>query len=166
MLSDEKVQERGLEAYNVMLAAFLAGLNEMGMLNQASVNVASRRSGRYLAEFARLKTTLPEMGDDVKANAAALIEHLNSILTLSQELSVESGPSGAVLRITGSKCRFCPKGVGEAELEGTLCPYPGLVVEFVNALLPEGQSVQLVMTNRKPMSKTDAGCVITLQPKE
>ncbi len=164
MLSDDKIKERSLEGYNVMLASFLAGLNEMGMLNQASVNVASRRSGKYLAQFAKLKTELPELGAETAQNAVMLIEHLNSILPLGTDIAAELDSGNAVLRVGNKGCRFCPKGVGEAELSGTLCPYPGLVLEFVNALLPQGQSVELVLTDRKPMGKDENGCIITLKP--
>jgi hypothetical protein len=159
----EKMDERKLQPHHVFLASFLAGLNEMGMLNQASVNVAARRAGRYLAEFARARGDVPEPGPSPSETARRLIEHLNGLMDLSTMLEISSEAGIASCRIVSRGCKFCPKGVGEAELEGTLCPYPGLIEEFVNQLIGENQRMRLVMTNRRPMVKAAEGCLVQLE---
>jgi len=158
----EKISERELEAHHIFLAAFLAGLNEMGMLNQASVNMAARRAGKYLAEYARTREDLPGPEFSTAETATKLIAFLDSILGLGTTIEIRAEGEEAICRVLSSGCRFCPKGVGEAELEGTLCPYPGLIEEFVNQLLPENEKMRLVMVNRRPLIKEGDGCLIRI----
>ncbi|WP_456397546.1 hypothetical protein [Desulfurobacterium sp.] len=35
------------------------------------------------------------------------------------------------LKVASSSCRFCPEGVGEVELDGTLCPFPKVFEQFL-----------------------------------
>ncbi len=158
----EKIQERQLEPHHIFLASFLAGLNEMGILNQASVNVAARRAGRYLAEYARVRGGLPEPGATATETAQRYVAHLDALMGLGTKLEIGTENGSAYCKVVSSGCRFCPKGVGEAELEGTICPYPGLIEEFVNQLLPEGERVSLVMTNRRPLAKEGGACLVQL----
>ena len=158
----EKIDERELEAYHIFLAAFLAGLNEMGMLNQASVNMAARRAGKYLAEYARTRNDLPAPEFSTADTARSLLSFLDRILGLGTKLEIQAEGESTECRVLSSGCRFCPKGVGEAELEGTLCPYPGLIEEFINQLLPENNEMHLVMINRRPLIKEGDSCLIRL----
>jgi len=157
-----KIEERQLEPHHVFLASFLAGLNEMGILNQASVNVAARRAGRYLAEYARVRGGLPDQGAYPAQTAQRYVEYLDAMLGLGTKMEIGEQDGTAYCKIVSEGCRFCPKGVGEAELEGTICPYPGLIEEFVNQLLPEGETVSLVMSNRRPLVKEGGSCVVQL----
>lgn len=158
----DKIESRNLQPYHIFMASFLAGLNEMGMLNQASVNVASRRAGRYLAEYAKAKHDLPSTSGDAKADAKSFVDYLNRVVGLGTEVDVTEEEGGLRMRIVSSSCSFCPKGVGEAELQGTLCPYPGLIEEFVNNLLTGDVTLRLVTKDRRPMVKKEDGCYIQL----
>lgn len=51
----ESIEERDLNADDVFVASFFAGLNEFGILNQAVMNIAARRAGKYLAMFEEVK---------------------------------------------------------------------------------------------------------------
>jgi len=158
----EKIIERKLQPCNVFIASFIAGLNELGAINQASVNIAARRAGRYLAEYAKAQGNLPEPGGSTAETAMRYISLLNDMLGLSTMFNTESDGGKITVRITSSGCRFCPKGIGEAELEGTLCPYPALIEEFINELLPEGAKIHLVIKDRRPMIKDKTSCLIEL----
>ncbi len=158
----EKIEERQLQPHHIFLASFLAGLNEMGMLNQASVNVAARRAGRYLAEYVRVRGGLPEPAGTAAETAQRYVAHLDELMGLGTKLEIGQENGTTWCKVVSNGCRFCPKGVGEAELEGTLCPYPGLIEEFVNQLLPEGQSLSLVMINRRPLAKEEGVCLVQL----
>ena len=159
----EKIRERELEPHHIFLASFLAGLNEMGMLNQASVNVAGRRAGRYLAEYVKAQGDLPEPAGTIVETAQRYVAHLDSLLRLGTRIEIGGDGKTTWCRVASNGCRFCPKGVGEAELEGTICPYPGMIEEFVNQLLPDGQKVSLVMTNRRPLVKDGGDCLVRLE---
>lgn len=162
MALNDKIEARNLQPYHIFMASFLAGLNEMGMLNQASVNVASRRAGRYLAEYAKARHDLPASSGAVTEDAKSFVDYLNRVIGLGTQVDVKDGPDGLQMRVVSSSCSFCPKGVGEAELQGTLCPYPGLIEEFVNSLLPADTSLRLVTSDRRPMVKREDGCFIQL----
>ena len=157
-----KIEARNLEPQHVFLASFLAGLNEMGMLNQASVNVASRRAGQYLADYAKAIGTVPAAGSTKVESAKLFVEHLDTIMKLGTQLQTVEENGLVVVKVLSKGCRFCPKGVGEAALEGTLCPYPALIKEFVNQLLPEGQKLKLAMQGRRPLHKEGDNCEIAL----
>ena len=156
----EKIAGRELEPHHVFLASFLAGLNEMGILNQASVNVAARRAGRYLAEYARVRGGLPEPGSTAVESAGRLARYLGDLLGLATEFEAGTEDGVAYCSVLSGGCRFCPKGVGEAELEGTICPYPGLIEEFVNQLLPGDQRIALRMQDRRPLAKVEGHCLM------
>ena len=70
---------------------------------------------------------------------------------------------GIEIAILSMGCKFCPKGVGEAELKGALCPYPGLVEEYVNGFLEAGEKVKLLSINRRQLRKIDDQCYIVLR---
>lgn len=159
----DKIEKRELLPYHIFMASFLAGLNEMGMLNQASVNVASRRAGKYLAEYIRAKGVFQPESTSRFDKARQLINHLDSLLQLGTKLLVEAGPDGTECAVISMGCKFCPKGVGEAELKGTLCPYPGLIEQFVNELIAPLPPMKLKMTNRRQLVKSADRCIVKLK---
>ncbi len=161
-LDKVKIDARELEPQHILLASFLAGLNEMGMLNQASVNIAARRAGRYMADFVKARGDLPEPGATKEQSAQRYVAHLDKIMKMGTKIDVEHRLDDVVVKVMSAGCRFCPKGVGEAELQGTLCPYPALIEEFVNQLLPEGQKFKLSMKDRRPLHKVGDNCEIEL----
>ena len=165
MALSDKIDKRELLPYHILVASIFAGLNEMGMLNQASVNVASRRAGKYLAEYTQTQGLL-----DAEALTAPhaekvkrLIEKLDALIELGTRVTVSGTVDGAEIRIFSMGCKFCPKGVGEAELKGALCPYPGLIEEYVNAFLDDNDKVKLVSTHRRHLRKLDDNCVMVLR---
>jgi len=147
----ESIEERALNANNVFIASFLAGLNEFGILNQAVMNIASRRAGKYLAMFIEAKNPIKvDESKDIKEQCEQVLAFLNSILSIS-DVNVEKEYDSIVVKIRNSKCKFCPKGVGEAELEGTICPFPGLVEEFINHLC--SKKVKIMRVDNKILKK-------------
>jgi len=51
----EEIEKRGLTPSDVFLASFLGGMYELGVINQAVVNLASEIAERSLAEYAKAK---------------------------------------------------------------------------------------------------------------
>jgi len=156
----EKISERKLDAESVFAASLLAGLNEFGMLNQAVMKIASRRSGEYLAKCAKEKGSIEvDKSKSLKEQIEYLITLLNNVLVISTDVKVEEGDDDSVIvRIRTSKCRYCPKGVGGAELEGTICPFPGLIEAFLNQFLDK--KVKVTPENNKILWKEDDWCTM------
>ena len=133
------VLERDLNPYHSFFSSFFGGLAELGMINQGSINIVSKRAADYLYSYLEAKEILPDMkavpGETSTEVVKNLILYINKILSLVGEYEFKEVEDGqAVLMITGNTCRICPKGVGGAEVKGTLCPIPTLVVNLVNKI--------------------------------
>lgn len=133
------VLDRDLNPYHSFFSSFFAGLAELGMINQGSINIVAKRAADYLYSYLDAKEILPDMsavpGDSPTEIAMNLILYINKILSLVGEYEFKDADDGmAVLLITGNTCRVCPKGVGGAEVKGTLCPIPSLVESLVNKI--------------------------------
>jgi hypothetical protein len=133
------VLERDLNPFHSFFSSFFAGLAELGMINQGSINIVSRRAADYLYSYLEAKEILPDIskvpGETPVELAKNLFLYINKILRLVGKYDLqESGEGQAVLLLAGDTCRICPKGVGGAEVKGTLCPIPSLVENLVNQI--------------------------------
>ena len=142
------VLERGLNPYHSFFASFFAGLGELGMLNQGSINIVAKRAADYLYAYLDAKEILPDM-DAVPGESKAeviknLILYINKILSMVGEYDLqEAGEDQVVLLIAGQTCRICPKGVGGAAVKGTLCPIPSLLESLIN-LIAQKDMLELI----------------------
>jgi hypothetical protein len=133
------VINRDLNPYHSFLSAFFAGLAELGMINQGSINIVSRRAAEYLYAYLDAKDILPDMnavpGDSTAEVVRNLILYINKILNLMGGYELQEVEEGqVVLLVAADKCRICPKGVGGAEIKGTLCPIPSFLESLVNKI--------------------------------
>ncbi len=133
------VLERDLNPYHSFFASFFAGLGELGMLNQGSINIVAKRAADYLYAYLDAKEILPDMdtvpGESKTEVIKNLILYINKILSLVGEYDLQdAGDDQVVLLIAGNTCRICPKGVGGAEVKGTLCPIPSLLESLINMI--------------------------------
>jgi len=133
------VLERDLNPYHSFFASFFAGLGELGMLNQGSINIVAKRAADYLYAYLDAKDILPDLdavpGDTEAEVVKNLILYINKILSMVGEYDLqEAGDNTVVLLIAGNTCRICPKGVGGAEVKGTLCPIPSLLEALINKI--------------------------------
>ena len=144
------VLERDLNPYHSFFASFFAGLGELGMLNQGSINIVAKRAADYLYAYLDAKEILPDM-DAVPGESTAeviknLILYINKILSMVGEYDLkEAGEDQVVLLIAGQTCRICPKGVGGAEVKGTLCPIPSLLEALIN-MIAQKDMLELITT--------------------
>ena len=133
------VINRELNPYHSFLSSFFAGLAELGMVNQGSINIVAKRAADYLYSYLDAKEILPDMGavpgDTTAEVVKNLILYINKILTLMGGYDLQEAEDGqVVLLVAGDKCRICPKGVGGAEVKGTLCPIPSFLENLVNLI--------------------------------
>jgi hypothetical protein len=136
------VLERDLNPFHSFFSSFFAGLAELGMINQGSINIVARRAADYLYSYLEAKEILPDMnavpGESSTEIAKNLFLYINKILSLVGEYDLkEVEDNQAVLLLAGDTCRICPKGVGGAAVKGTLCPIPSLIESLINMIAEE-----------------------------
>ena len=142
------VLDRDLNPFHSFFASFFAGLGELGMLNQGSINIVAKRAAEYLYAYLDAKEILPDM-NKVPGNTNAevmknLVLYINKILSLVGEYDLQQvDEEQVVLLITGNTCRICPKGVGGAAVKGTLCPIPSLLESLINRIAQQ-EIVELI----------------------
>jgi hypothetical protein len=133
------VLDRDLNPYHSFFVSFFAGLGELGMLNQGSINIVAKRAAEYLYAYLEAKEILPDLNSVPGSTSTEVIKNLilyiNKILSLVGEYDLQQVDEEKVaLLITGDTCRICPKGVGGAEVKGTLCPIPSLIENLINKI--------------------------------
>ena len=144
------VLERDLNPYHSFFASFFAGLGELGMLNQGSINIVAKRAADYLYAYLDAKEILPDInavpGESTVEVIKNLILYINKILSMVGEYDLkEAGEDQVVLLIAGQTCRICPKGVGGAAVKGTLCPIPSLLEALIN-MIAQKDMLELITT--------------------
>ncbi|WP_457568353.1 hypothetical protein [Desulfurobacterium sp.] len=87
------------------------------------------------------------------------VEFLNHQLEIGN-VDVDFAGDDFYLKIASSSCRFCPKGVGEAELEGTLCPFPTTIERFLEKACCNGIVVVPEDIDMKVLVKQNGFCII------
>jgi hypothetical protein len=136
------ILERELNPYHSFLSAFFAGMAELGLVNQGSMNIVSRRAAEYLYSYLEAKEILPDMdrvpGETKVEVVRNLILYINRLLSLMGGYDFQLNDQDlAVLKIEAEKCRICPKGVGGAEVKGTICPIPSFLEGLINHIAGE-----------------------------
>jgi len=167
MSFEEKVIERDLNKWNVLVASLIAGFSKLGILSQAVVNKDMEMVADKLARYFKTQHNIPDIQENSNymENLTKIIKFLDLELEMAAEKNIVSGEENLEFRVTTNTCNFCPKGVGEAELAGTACPYPALIKEFANFFLPESQKIEIVAQNRNSMKKEDGVCSIIFRKK-
>ncbi|NOZ89085.1 MAG: hypothetical protein GXO15_04085 [Crenarchaeota archaeon] len=139
-----KVVERGLSPCHAFFACILASLAEINALNQAVANFMAKKAApkihKYLTAMGKLHVT----GNTPVERLESLVKQLNEALEISPEAVVKTEPDGTILVGIGGgrRCRYCPKGVGEAQIPGTACPFPRLIEHLARL---EGIDLELVI---------------------
>ncbi len=162
-MNTEKLKEimknRDLDEESIFFASFIAGLNEFGILNQMVMKEAGKRSGVYMANC--LKSCYPEKS---ARNPVELVNFLNERLRISKDFFVEESKENLTVKIRTDKCRYCPKGVGGAELTCTICPFPGIIESFVNEICTK--KIRTVPVSGKILNKEKGFCVISFKKEK
>ena len=139
MLADI-IQERDIDIHHLLTASLLGSAAELGLLNQVTVTLIVRSTGKHVAEFLRAKN-----GEDYrKGDPVESVKKIMSALDVAKEYEVTNGADGISVAVPTNLCKYCPKGVAGAEFLGTACPLPGLIESVTKELVsPEWSLVQL-----------------------
>ncbi|MBN2191269.1 MAG: hypothetical protein JW751_00495 [Polyangiaceae bacterium] len=163
------IEARDLGPEQIFSASLIAGLNSFGILNQAVVCSATRQIGKDLAEYYFACNPLAEVMPNARGMSTIdacrkAIDVLQSLLRISEEIECGEDGNSVVVRVRASRCRYCPKGVGRAELKGTLCPFPTLIETFVNTL-SNRTVITVFKEDSMPLLKKDGDwCMIRYTP--
>jgi hypothetical protein len=140
MLADI-IQERDVDIHHLLTASLLGSAAELGLLNQVTVTLIVRSTGKHVAEFLKLKT---EEADCEGKDALQCVKMIMDALDVAKEYEVTNGDGGINVAVPTNLCKYCPKGVAGAEFLGTACPLPGLIESVTKELVsPEWSLVQL-----------------------
>ncbi len=146
----KEYKKRGLKPFHVFIASSLALFRRYGALNLGVMTITMEEVGRRLAAIA--------LGEDPGLRSVdEAVEALNRMLELNSRLTVSVEGDGIVVRSGSETCRICPRGVGELELPGSLCPYIGLIRGFLASI----SGVELELADpQEPVKKDGGDCVI------
>ena len=158
------VEERDINPYHSFLSSFFAGFAEMGMINQGSMNIVSKRAAEYLYSYLDARDFLSKLQKFEKANSLESIRYhvevVNHMLNLMGEYEVMVKEQDELtLQIAGNLCRICPKGVGGAAIKGTFCPIPTFIEKLVNLMV--GQDVIELQTSG--IQKEGPNCIASFK---
>lgn len=167
MSFEEKVIERDLNKWNVLVSSLIAGFSKLGILSQAVVNKDMEMVAEKLARYFKVQHHVPEVSAaaNFNENLTKVIKFLDLELEMASQKKIVSKEDTLEFQVTTNTCNFCPKGVGEAELSGTACPYPALIKEFAQQFLPDDQKVDIVMQNRNSMRKESGTCYLIFRKR-
>jgi len=154
------VKERNLTLLHVIMASFMGQLADLGLLNQGSANLiglgVGQRLGRYFKEVGIL---LPE--NDVEA-----VKRILELADVAEFLSVEKlSDENLLVGIKSDKCKYCPKGIGGAEISGTVCPIPYLIVSTLTSYTGKKYSIALWKKDKSSIviKKEEGYCKFMIQ---
>ena len=145
---------------NRIFCLVYSGAERIRYTESMVMNFAGKTSGGYMAKC--FKACYPE---EIKETPSELTVFLNNKLNISgKDFSVSETDSKLTVKIRTDKCRYCPKGVGSAELEGTICPFPGIIEGFVNEF--SRSKIKVSPVNGKLLNKEEGFCVITFEKEK
>ena len=157
---EEKIHNRKLEACHVMIASLLSGFSEIGILNQGVVTGLTGKLAAHLKAWFDTLGFTPNIqaGDSPEVRVQKITNLLNDALRLVGEIKIEETPEGKAILITSGKCRICPIGVGEAEIPGTACPFPGLITKMIELYSPDGKGIKIHPKEYHILIKKNGSC--------
>jgi len=154
------VEERGLEFNHVLFATLIGSFADLGMLNQGTVNIAAANTGKKAGEYFDFTGELPKPdGGDPASDFASVVGFINDKMGISPAMDVVKANGGVEVTVLAPTCRYCPKGIGGAELPGTACPFPKFLEEIAKVAMGDGAPrVQLI--DGGTLKRTEDTCKI------
>jgi hypothetical protein len=136
MLADT-IEERGVGIHHLLTASLLGSAAELGLLNQITVTLIVRSTGKHIAEFLKIKDgDVYRNGDPVES-----VKGMMGALDVANKYDVSGGPAEIKVAVPTNLCKLCPKGVAGAEFLGTACPLPGLIESMLKKLVADEWSL-------------------------
>lgn len=97
----------------------MADLAELGLLNQGSSNIVGTKAGKRVGKYFR------NLGIQFPTNSKiSLLKEVIRAVDLTEDFILEESLDRILVKLRNSMCKYCSKGVGGAEISGTICPVP------------------------------------------
>ncbi len=124
----EIAEKRGVTPCQALFAVFLASLADAEILNQATVNYLAKTAAPRLHAYLRSMGLLDSSGATTRERIENLVRSLNRALEIGPEPVVEEKEPGLYeVGLGGDGCRYCPRGVGLAQIPWPACPFPRIL---------------------------------------
>lgn len=138
------ITSRKIAPCEALFATLLSALAEEGLLTQGTINYIIGKMTptfhSYLKVLGYLDNVASQSSEIEKFKA--ILVSVNEALKLGSKVNLEKIDENIIRAcFGGSTCRYCPKGVGLAEIQGSVCPFPRL---FEGIAKLEGISIRLV----------------------
>ncbi len=158
-----EIAKRDINQHNAFLFAVFAGMVDLGVVNQGVVNELAKKTAAYMINYYSAKDIeLPIGCDSLEKNVAFLFDFFNGDLNFVKEYGIERSGEGVRLSVASQFCRICPKGLGGAEVKGTLCIIPHFFLHLMNYYL--SRENQLVLRKGQPPIMKEAGnCIVSYE---
>jgi hypothetical protein len=121
---EKLIKDRKLKNLHIVLTSLLAEFSQLGTLNQGTTNIVGNGVGKKVAKC------IKEICPNIPKNEEELIGFLIKFCDMCDDYIVENDKIG----ININKCRYCPKQIGEAEIPGSACPIPAMIISMLNEL--------------------------------
>ena len=129
----ELMENRKMDNLHVVLTSMIAEFATLGILNQGTTNIMGNGVGKKISRFTM------DMMEELPKEEKALIKFLIEFYNMCDEYIVEEDKIG--LKI--DKCKYCPKQIGEAEIEGSACPIPSILASCMKELTKKDYKINL-----------------------
>lgn len=173
----ELIENRQLSHWHLMIASLLGSLaSQEKMFNQAFLNMLLKHSMQQfiipyfegLIEYQETMKNIPEDGS-LQEKIKPVVDFIDNVFELAGDIRLSAGNDGnAVVTIGSSGCRFCPVGVGKANITPgmTFCPFPTMIEETARALIAQAD-IKTVLHREglktRVLTKEDGCCHISYQ---
>jgi hypothetical protein len=153
------VKERDLDYNHILFATLIGSFADLGMLNQGTTNITAANAGKTVGEYFDLTGELPKPGGDPADEFASVVEFVNDKMGISPATDVEKTDDGVDVTVAALKCRYCPKGVGGANLPGTACPFPKFLEEVAKVAMGD-RAPKAQLIDGSMLKRTEDTCTI------
>lgn len=154
-------EEREVNPCQAFFALFISAAAENGILRQGMINLISERISERLFEYLKIKGFIEiDKKTEKEEKFCELLKQVNEALGIGKvfetEINRSEGKTIVKIKFGGKFCRYCPKGVGLAEIPGSLCPFP-ILFKKMGSLI--GIKVSIIQENGF-LKKEEGLCIV------
>jgi|GEM_PF-3849586 len=158
-----EIEKRDINQHNAFLFSIFSGMVDLGLVNQGVVNELAKKAAEYMLNYYSAKNVGFALDNDtLEKNVSHLFDFFNGDLNFVKEYRITPSENGVTLAVATQLCRICPKGLGGAEIKGTLCLIPHFFMHLMNHYLPPSTRISLAK-GQPPITKEAGNCVITYE---
>ncbi len=144
----EMIESRKLDNLHIVLTSMIAEFATLGILNQGTTNIIGSKVGK------KISRCIKEMKKDIPYEERELIKFLIEFCNMCDDYIIDDDKIG--LKI--DKCKYCPKQIGEAEIEGSACPIPSMLTSCMGELTKKDYKINFWDNSHQIIIKKDGYC--------